>query len=167
MALVFQKFKLTVNLADNGGSPYGSKEFDLVDIDPTTVAAVATSVITKLLAVTDSEVASYQISQVFINDALTLPASGVQNENQAIITCPVVGIPNKSATVTIPAANIGVFTNTSGKGANIVDMSDTALLAFLGIYDPTAGNEAYISDGEQIIAAAGGGKRRHTKNNNG
>jgi len=167
MALVGNGFELVVSLADNGGKPYALKTYDLVDDDPTTVAAVATSIIGKLNAVTDSVVAAYSINQKFIEDALTLPAAGVQNENQAIITAPVVGEPNKSATVTIPAATIGVFTNTSGKGANIVDMGEAVVLAYLGIFDPTGGNEAYISDGEQIVAAAGGGKRRHVKNNNG
>jgi hypothetical protein len=167
MALISVGWRLTVEVADNGGKPYGSRVYDLVDTDPTTVAAVATSIMGKLNAVTDSNIAGYTLGERFVEDALTLPASGVQNENQAIITCPVVGRPDKSATVTIPAANIGVFTNTSGKGANIVDMSDAALLAYLGIFDPTAGNEAYISDGEQLVAAAGAGKRRHTKNNNG
>jgi hypothetical protein len=167
MALVENGFELVVNLADNGGKPYGTKTYDLVDDDPTTVGAVATSIMGKLTAVTDSVIASYSINQKFINDALSLPAAGVQNENQAIVTCPIVGQPNKSAAITIPAAKIGIFTNTSGKGANIVDMGDAALLSYLGIFDPTGGNEAYISDGEQIVAAAGGGHRRHVKNSNG
>jgi len=167
MALTSVGFRLIVDLADNGGKPFGQKSYDLVDTDPTTVGAVATSILGKLNAVTDAVVAGYFLGERFVEGALTLPAAGVQNENQAIITCPIVGHPNKSATVTIPAATIGIFTNTSGKGANIVDMSDTALGDYLGIFDPTAGNEATISDGEQIVALAGGGKRRHVKNNNG
>lgn len=167
MAIVADGLQLVVALADNGGKPYGLKTFDLVVTDPTLAGAVVTSILGKLNAVTDSIVAAYSLNQKFVEDALALPASGVQNENQAIITSPVVGEPTKSATITIPAANIGIFTNTSGKGANIVDMGDVALLAYLGIFDPTGGNEAYISDGEQIVAAAGGGKRRHVKNNNG
>lgn len=167
MALTSVGWRLNVELADNGGKPYGQKTYDLVDTDPTTVAAVASSIMTKLGNVTDSHIAGYTLGERFVEDALTLPAAGVQNENQAIVTCPIVGRPDKSATVTIPAAKITCFTNTSGKGANIVNMGNAALLAYLGIFDPTAGNEAYISDGEQLVAAAGGGKRRHTKNNNG
>lgn len=167
MALVEDGFELVVQLADNGGKPYGQKTYDLVDDDPTTVAAVATSILGKLTAVTDSVVAGYSINQKFINDALTLPASGVQNENQAIITATIVGQPNKSASVTIPGAKIAIFTNTSGKGANIVNMGNTALQTYLGIFDPTGGNEAFISDGEQIVALSGSGKRRHVKNSNG
>jgi len=167
MALVSDGLKLTVNLADNGGKPYTSRVFDLVVTDISLAGAVATSIIAKLNAVTDSAVASYFYGEVFVENALALPAAGVQNENQAILTAQVVGQPNKSAVVTIPAPVIGIFTNTSGKGANIVDMSDADLLAYLGIFDPTGGNEAYISDGEQIVAAGASGKRRHTKNSNG
>lgn len=167
MALVSAGFRLTVELADNGGKPFGTRMYDLVQTDPTLVGAVATSILGKLAAVTDSEIAGYTLGERFVEDALTLPAAGVQNENQAIITMPIVGRPNKSGTVTIPAANIGVFTNTSGKGANIVDMSDVALRAYIGIFDPTVGDEAYISDGEQVVSLSGGGKRRHVKNNNG
>lgn len=167
MALVAQTIRLVVNLADNGGKPFGQKTYDLVVTDMALAPAVVTSILGKLDAVTDAVIAGYTLGTVYVENALTLPASGVQNENQAIITSPVVGAPNKSATITIPAANIGVFTNTSGKGANIVDMADVALQAYLGIFDPTGGNEATISDGEQIVALSGGGKRRHVKNNSG
>lgn len=167
MALVSDGFELVVQLADNGGKPYGSKTYKLVDTDPATVAAVATSIITKLKAVTDAQVAGYRLAEVFVEDALVLPAAGVQNENQAIITSNLVGKPNQSGTVTIPAAKITIFTNTSGKGANIVNMGKDILQTYLGIFDPTGGNEAYISDGDQIVALSGSGKRRHVKNNNG
>lgn len=167
MSLDTVGFTLIVDLCDNGGKPFGQKRYDLVDTDPATVAAVAASIMGKLNAVTDSNIASYFLGERFVETALTFPAAGVQNENQAIITAPIVGKPNKSATVTIPAATIGCFTNTSGKGANIVNMANPQLAAYLGVFDPTVGNEAYISDGEQIVSAQGGGKRRHVKNNNG
>lgn len=167
MAIVSEGYELVVNLADNGGKPYGQKTYALVDTDPETVPAVVTSILGKLAAVTDSVVAGYRLAEVFVNDALALPAAGVQNENQALITATLVGRPNDSASISIPAAKIGIFTNTSGKGANIVDMSDTALVAYLGIFDPTGGNEAYISDGDQIVALSGSGHRRHVKNSNG
>jgi hypothetical protein len=167
MALVASGYRLIIDAADNGGKPYTTRTYDLVDADPTTVEAVATSIVTKFKAVSDSVVAGYTLGIRYIEDAFTLPAAGVQNENQAIMTCPIVGDPFDSATVTIPAPKITLFTNTSGKGANIVNSSFGALQTYLGIFDPTAGNEAYISDGEQIVAAAASGKRRHTKNSNG
>ncbi len=167
MALVVRGSRLVVDLADNGGKPFGRREYDLIDEDPTTIDAVATSIITKLKAVTDCVVAGYSVGLRYMEDAFTLPAAGVQLENQAIVTAPIVGDPFDSATVTIPGAKIAIFTNTSGKGANIVNSGNAALQTYLGIWDPTAGNEATISDGEQIVAAAASGKRRHVKNSNG
>lgn len=167
MAFISDGFELQVSICDNGGKPFATRTYPLVDTDPTTVDAVATSIIGKLNAVTDGVIAAYRVTEIFVEDTLTFPAAGVQNENQAIVTMPIDGNPRKSGTVTIPAASISNFTNTSGKGANVVNMANAALLAYLGIFDANVGNEAYISDGEQVISLQGSGKRRHTKNNNG
>lgn len=167
MAFVDKGYVLTVDFADNGGKPFGSRSYDLVQDDPDLVGAVVTSMLAKITAATDAIIASYTLGVKTINDALTLPASGVQNENQLIWTSPVVGDPSKSAFFTIPAAKIALFTNTSGKGANIANIGNAALAAYAGMFDPTVGNEATISDGEQIVSLSGAGKRRHVKNSNG
>lgn len=165
--IVQDGFELVVSFADNGGKPYGQRTYDLVQTDPTLVGAVVTSMLAKITAATDSVIAAYSVNEKFINDDLALPAAGVQNENVLRFTAPIVGDPTDSATLTIPAPKISLFTNTSGKGANIADMGDAALLAYVGMFDPTVGNEAYISDGEQIVSLSGAGKRAHIKNNNG
>lgn len=167
MAMVDAGYKLTVDFADNGGKPYGSREYFLVQDDPDLVGAVVTSMLTKITNATDAVIAGYTLGRRTINDALALPAAGVQNENQLYFTAPIVGDPFDSASLSIPAAKIGLFTNTSGKGANIANMASAVLQAYVGMFDPTVGNEAYISDGEQIVSLSGSGKRRHVKNNNG
>lgn len=167
MAIVDKGFVLTIDFADNGGKPYASRAFPLVDTDPTTVDAVVASILTKVIAASDAHVAKYSLAHVYVEGALTLPVSGVQNENQLIFTAPIDGDPSKSAFFSIPAAKPALFTAASGKGANIALMSSAPLLAYAGIFDPAVGNEAYISDGEQIDSLQGGGKRRHTKNSNG
>lgn len=167
MAIVSVGWQLIVDFADNGGKPYGTREYDLVQTDGELVPAVVTSMLTKIGNATDASISGYRVAEKFIQDALTLPAAGVQNENQLYFSAPIVGRPDKSANLSIPAAKIGLFTNTSGKGANIADMGDAALLAYVGMFDPTVGDEAYISDGEQIVSLAGGGKRRHARNLNG
>lgn len=167
MAIADLGFELLVDFADNGGKPYARRTYALVDTDPATVGAVVTSMIAKIIAATDAHVAAYRLAHVYVEDALTLPASGVQNENQLILTAPIAGDPLDSAFFSIPAAKPTLFTAASGKGANIADMSDATLLAYAGMFDAAVGNEAYISDGEQIDSLQGGGKRRHTKNSNG
>lgn len=167
MAFVDKGYTLVVDFADNGGKPFGSRTYDLVNDDPTEVDAVVASMLTKIQAVTDAVIASYTLGRKTVQDALTLPASGVQNENQLIWTAPIVGDPSDSAFVTIPAAKIACFTNTSGKGANIANIANAALAAYVGMFDPSVGDEAYISDGEQIVSLSGSGHRRHTKNSKG
>jgi len=167
MAIADKGFFLDVDFADNGGKPYARREYQLVDTDPATVGAVVTSMIAKIIAASDSHVSAYRLVHLFVEDALTLPASGVQNENQLIFTAPIDAEPTKSAFFSIPAAKPALFTASSGKGANIANMSNGALLAYAGMFDPAVGDEAYISDGEQIDSLQGGGKRRHTKNSNG
>lgn len=167
MAIVSAGWELTVDFADNGGKPFGTRVYDLVQTDGTLVPAVVTSMLTKIQNATDASIAGYRIAEKFINDALTLPGAGVQNENQLLWTAPIVGRPDKSAVLSIPAAKIALFTNTSGKGANIANIANAALAAYVGMFDPTVGDEAYISDGEQIVSLSGSGHRRHVKNSNG
>lgn len=167
MALTTQGYELIVDFADNGGKPYARRTFPLVDTDPTTIPTVVTAMLATISAATDSAIAAYRVAEVFVEDALTLPAAGVQNENQAIITAPIVGRPNKSATVTIPAAKIGCFVATSGKGANVVKTDSGIAVNYARMFDPSHGDEAYVSDGQQLVADQMSGKRRHTKNNNG
>lgn len=168
MAIVSQGFELIVSFADNGGKPYMQRTYGLKETDPTNIPTVVAAVIPEIQAVTDAVIAQYRVAEVFVEDALTLPAITVQNENQAIITAPITGAPNKSGTVTIPAAKASLFVGTSGKNANIVKAYDQApLAAFLSEFGDGAEDQFYVSDGETLIVAQSSGKRRHTKNPNG
>lgn len=167
MALTSQGYELLVDFADNGGKPYARRTYPLVDTDPTTIPTVVAAMLVTIAAATDAVIAAYRVAEVYVEDALTLPAAGVQNENQAIITAPIVGRPNKSGTITIPAAKIGCFVATSGKGANVVSTAAGIAQNYARMFDSAHGDEAYISDGEFIVSDQMSGKRRHTKNNNG
>lgn len=167
MTLTENGYELIVDFADNGGKPYSRRTYPLVSDTIADIPAIITSMLATIVAATDSVVAQYRLAQVFVEDALVLPAAGVQNENQALISAPIIGRPNKSGTFSIPAAKIGCFTNTSGKGANIVLAAPGIALNYTRMFDSAHGDEAYISDGQFIDASQMAGKRRHTKNNNG
>jgi len=168
MAIVSQGFELIVSFADNGGKPYMQRTYALKETDPENIPTVVAAVIPEIQAVTDAVIAQYRVAEVFVENALTLPAITVQNENQAIITAPVTGAPNKSATITIPAAKASLFVGTSGKNANIVKPPDQAPLdAFINEFGSGGTDQFYVSDGETIVVAQATGKRRHTKNPNG
>jgi len=169
MALAQLKWFLEVNIADNSGDisprsyemPVASAaDFDAFTIDGNALRAA-------LLNMTSGVIASYRIGAVFVEGSLTLPASGVENENQAFFSGKIVGDPTDSATQSIPAAKPDIFTSTVGPGANVVDMSDGAVLTWIGFFDQAGPGPWTVSDGEYWTSTTVKGKRRHVKRSNG
>lgn len=167
MTLVADGLELIVSFADNGGKPYAQRTYPLVDTDPADTGAIVTAMLATITAATDAVIAQYRVATVFVENALVLPAPGVQNENQAFIVAPIIGNPRKTGQLSIPAAKIGCFTNTSNKGANVVLSAPGIALNYARMFDSAHGDEAFISDGEFIDSSQMSGKRRHTKNSNG
>lgn len=167
MAITQLIWRLTVGIADNSGDithrTFEAPEASFADFDAGLVNVG--TLITALNAMTAGVIANYSFGAVYVEDALSLPASGVENENQAFFSGKIVGDPLDSATQSIPAADPAIFVATSGPGANIVDMSDGAVSTWVGLFD--ASGPWTISDGEAWLPATIKGKRRHTKNSNG
>jgi hypothetical protein len=159
MALVSNGFWLVVTLRDNGGNET-TKTYQMVAADADTAATDAATVITALNAVTDAVIVSYFTYERFIEDAFAYPGDGVQVENLALLDFDLVDHPEKTATVTIPAPNIGIFVASSGSGANVVDTSDAALIAFRDLF--RTGGQLLISDGE-VAESLVRGRRIHRK----
>jgi len=169
MALTQLKWFLEVGIADNSGdiSPrfYEMPEASAADFDAFTTASNA--LIAALNNMTSGVVANYRIGAVYVEDALSLPASGVENENQAFFSGKIVGDPTDSATQSIPAADPAIFVATSGPGANVVDMNDGAVTTWIGFFDQAGPGPWTISDGEYWTSATVKGKRRHVKRSGG
>lgn len=169
MALTQLKWVAEVSIADNSGAVvprfYESDIATFADYD--TFEAGFTTLRSALQNMTDGVIASYKLSAIFINDALALPASGVENENQAFFSGKISDDPTDSATQSIPAAKPGIFVTSSGPGANVVDMGDAAVIAWVALFDETGPGPWLLSDGEHWKNATVKGKRRHTKNSNG
>jgi hypothetical protein len=159
MALVSNGFWLVVTLRDNGGNET-TKTYQMVAADADTAATDAAAVLTALNAVTDAVVVSYFAYERFIEAAFSYPGDGVQVENLALLDFDLVDHPEKTATVTIPAPNIGIFVASSGSGANIVDTSDAALVTFRDLF--RTGGKLLISDGE-VAESLVRGRRIHRK----
>lgn len=163
MALVARThpFELRVELVDNSGKST-TKTYELQSADAATAATDSAAIIAALNAVTEAVIKSYSIAHMFVENALVLPASGVENENQALLNIRLASDPTKYATHAIPAADPGIFVAASGAGANVVDTGDAALNTYVALFTST--NEAYISDGELADGALDfSGKRRHVK----
>lgn len=167
MALVAKAhpYSLVVELVDNSGKPT-KKTYELQSADDAAAGTDAAAIMAALVAVTDCKIKSYTIGETFVENALVLPASGVENENQAFLSIRLASDPTKYARHAIPGAKPGIFVSASGKGANVVDNGSAALNAYVGLFTTT--NEAYISDGELADSSLDfSGRRRHVASREG
>lgn len=167
MALVQLKWIAEVSIADNSGKTvprfYEAPLAAFADFAAFSLAF--NTLLTALNNMTSGVVAGYRLTAGFVEDALVLPASGVENENQAFFSGKIVGDPSDSATQSIPAPDPAIFVATSGPSANVVDMADAAVSVWVGLFDATG--PWTVSDGEAWDAPTVVGKRRHVKNSNG
>ena len=163
MALVSDGYELSVTLKDNGNNR-SDKRYYLTSADFAEATTDAATIIAALNAVTDAHISGYRLAQKFIEDAYSAPGGGVQVENVAEVVGLISGESDKYARFEIPAPEAGVFVAASGKGSNIVDLGDTALLAYAALFQ--TGGEATLSDGE-VLGALTSGKRIHRKSTKG
>lgn len=120
----------------------------------------------KVQAMTDAVISSYALKDVFIEDALTLPAAA-ENNNQALFTGKIIGDPTESAIVSVPAIKASLMVSPTGAGYDIVDTGDPVVIAFVDAFDSTtAQGDWTISDGENWDNASVAGRRRNTKSTN-
>lgn len=165
MALVAAGFRLTVQLKDTSAST-SVLQYELQGADYAAASANAAIILTALDAVTNSNVAQYQVSAVFVENAFALPVSA-ENAVKAEVNGIVSGAPNKTAQFRIPAPSISIFSSSTGAGYNIVDLDSANLQAYAQIFE--VGGQAYISDGENLADVSGNltsGKRITVKSRN-
>lgn len=164
MAIVPGRWFLMVNLIDNGRN-ITSRRFQLVvdeeAEDPALDASsAATAFIAAYMATTDAALVSHFHYQEHIEDALVIPASGVQIEDNALLLFSIDGYPQKTATMAIPAPKPTIFNATSGAGANIIDTADAAVMALRDTMLANSDPLVYLSDGE-LVDGLISGKRIH------
>ena len=145
MALVSNGFELGVTLLDNSGNDTTLSIAMRETVYATVVTDVAT-VLTALAAVSGGEVASYRITQVFMEDALSLPTVGFQAEVSASLTTFIEDAGTKKGNFRIPMPLPVVFVATIGAGANVVNTALQAVLDYHALF--TTAGVANISDGE-------------------
>lgn len=153
MALVKQGWYLEVQLIDKGGNTTTRRyqlAIDDVADDISGLVTAQNAMLVALQGATQCVIKQYSLNRFSINDALTLPTGdGAEVEKHALITAPIHGVPNKSATIDIPAPENAMFIGTSGPGWNVVDPTSALLLAYLDQFTDPSGS-FYLSDGEQI-----------------
>jgi hypothetical protein len=120
---------------------------------------------TDLLACTDLAIRSYHVYQEFSENALAYP-SGVEKENEALLSLEITDNPAKTATLSIPGAKDAIFVATTGPNRDVVDTADSAVVALVANFQPVGVGGTglmLLSDGETADNLIGG-KRRHIAN---
>lgn len=167
MALVEKAhpFSLVVELVDNSGKPT-LKRYELQAATAADAATDAATIMTRLTAISDLVIKSYEIGHKYVQDALVLPVSGVERENEALLNVRLASDPTKYAKHSIPGAKPSIFVANSGSGANVVNTGSANVNSYLSLFTTT--NEAFISDGELVDGALDfSGKRRHVASRTG
>lgn len=166
MALVFSHFEAEVSLVESSGKSVPR----FFHADPDVITDYASFVtnwaasLSKINAVTDSEIGSYTLKAVWVEDALVLPTDA-ENNDQALLSAKIDGDPLDSATMSIPAATIDVFVSPTGGGRDIVDTAPGSI-AYIYAQMFDASGPWLISDGERINIGTLKGKRRNTASSN-
>ena len=114
----------------------------------------------EVLGMSDSVPSKITYKMFVLEEALTLPAAA-ENSNQALLAAKLVGKPNKSGNLSIPAAKATLFAAATGKNYDVVDVTDTLVSHFLDMFAATG---AWVfSDGDKLVKATASGKRRNVK----
>lgn len=165
MALVDFGYEVAISLIDAGGGTT-VKRYQLngtASATPAAAAAARDSIVAALNAITDLLIIGTRLELIQAEDTIVYPATA-EKEDQAIVEFAILDQPLKSGTFTIPGPNIGIFTGTTGKPRNVVDITDAALVTYANLF--STGGVALISDGEQLDYMKEG-NRRHVYNANG
>lgn len=147
MALVSDGFHLSVSLVDYGGNQT-NKRWKMTAATYAAAVTDAAIVLAALNAVTDAVISAYAIAEDFVEDALSLPATINPVSVVASNTAYIDDAGQKKANFQIPSPNIGIFVGAIGDGADIVDGTDVAFLAYKALFD--TGAQLLISDGESL-----------------
>lgn len=155
MALTSLGFKLSVKIMDNGGNTT-TRSWMMQSADHAAAVIDAGQVLTRLAAVSNGAIVSYEMSEVFAEDALTIPAdASSQIEANMLLIGRDETNPLKKHSIRVPSPDPGVFLTGSGDGANIVDLNDAAVIAWYGCF--TTNGELFISDGDICLDEGQGG----------
>ena len=163
MAIAAAGFKGTLTVVDNGRNST-TKTYMLKSANIGAAITDMADIVTAFAAVSDAAIVGYTVQALFEEGALALPASGVQLEDTALITCTIVGEPLKSASFSIPAPKPSIFVGLSEENANIVNTENAAVDAYFSVFQ--LNGQAYISDGESAQTMKKG-RRVHRGSRNG
>jgi hypothetical protein len=166
MVFTGQNFGAVYSFVDNGGNQVTREYMMKTEVATFADASAAAAAMQPILdALTGATMPKFRVFQEFDNTTFVLPAdAGVQVENQASVTFLLEGSGSKKANLNIPAPVIGIFLGNSGPQANIVNLTDASVIAWVAKF--LAAADFRISDGE-AVARSLSGKRVHKRSSRG
>jgi hypothetical protein len=154
MGLVSIGFVGSATVVDAGGNR-STLRFALTAEDLAGAATDMSTIVGRLVAVTEGLVQGYSVGQRYEDDTDVYGPEGSQIENQALVTALIDTSEFKTVSLRIPAPISGMFVDTVGPNANVIDQANAALQAYLSTFED--GGLATVSDGEVIRDSAGSG----------
>lgn len=127
-----------------------TRRYNLVADDAAAAETAGGTIRAALANVSAGKIIGYKIEHEFVEDTYARPSSqDAEGGEQAYVSGKIDESPLESWSLNIPFPVIGLFLATEGKNRNVIDITDTALLAYTALFAPSTGS-AYISDGEFI-----------------
>jgi hypothetical protein len=176
MALAFEKYALSVRIADAGGN-VASMHFRISALTVGTASTTAASVAAEVAALTNGAVVGYTFSVIYTEDAAYFGDAGSQIENIAQVNFRLAqsatpdGPIGKWGALRIPAPVDAMFLDTSGPLYNTVNPAYAALQTLLARYDGNLTYTMTTSDGQlaEDVTVGGNvnGHRIHRKSTRG
>lgn len=149
MALVLTGFEVTVEFKDSSNRSFRKLlRCRSTVADHAAALTAAAAYATAAAVIHDTKIKSYRVSDIFEENAFTLPTGGVNGSEQAMLVWNIEG-GLKTVNHWLPGPDPGIFVGTSGPNRDIIDVTD----ADLGTYQnqfKTTGGVFEVSDGEQI-----------------
>jgi len=171
MALVAQGFTLTIGLIDSGENKT-TRTFEMTATTAAQAQTDAAAIVPLFAALTRCVITGYNVSIRYVEDALALPAAGIQVENTAEVLLNIEGSATKKAPINIPDPVVtggngnGMWLAATGPNSNVVDTGFAALVAFVASFGTLGDNTLLISDGEHANGISRG-FRVHKKSRKG
>jgi len=156
MAWVLQAVWFNITQVDSGGNEKKLRYEMTPQVDWAAYEAAALAALAHIEEVSAASTVKYSLDKVYSNDALALPAAGVQLEASAVLTGYDSADPLKKHTARIYAPETDVFLATTGAGANIVNTEHVHVQEFWDMFD-SSGGELCLSDGEHTKSYADDG----------
>ena len=176
MALAFEKFHLSVRIADAGGN-IATMNFRISGTTTETAKLTADAIATEVQALTNGQVVGYTFSSIYSEDATYLGAAGSEVENIAQVNFRLQqsatpdGPIGKWGSIRVPAPKDALFLAATGELRNTVNPANAALQTLLERYDGSLTYTVTTSDGQiaEPVATTGNvnGHRIHRKSSKG